>query len=190
MKYGLIFVLSLFFLVSCGNNNDDDRFLNGVNGVNGFNGGFGQQCGINQINGFNNFNNFNNGFGGGPFQMGLARRCGMVLNNGFNGGFNNGFNGGLGGGCFVPGDLQHLADYDYIDAEMIANINEQLETELREVYGIVEPQTEEDVQAYFTQVGFSAGVNTGGGWGGGWGQPFAGPGFAGNPWGFCDQLAL
>jgi len=181
MKYSLIFVLSLFFLVSCGNNNDDNRFLNGVNA-------YGQPCNMNQINGFNNFNNFNNGYQYGynnPYQLEMARRCGYAINNGFNN-FNNGINNGVnGGGCFVPQDLQHLADYDHIDAEMIADVSYEIENELRDVHGIVQPQTEADVEAYYTQVGFSAGVYTGGGYG--WGNPY---GFGGNPYGYCDQISL
>ena len=47
MKYSLILALSLFFLVSCGNDNDDDRFINGVNA-------YGQPCNLNQVNGYNN----------------------------------------------------------------------------------------------------------------------------------------
>lgn len=186
MKYNLILALCLLFLVSCGNDNDDNNRF-GINAL-------GQQCSLNQINGFNNFNNFNNGYQYGaynPYQLEMARRCGYAINNNFNnGGFNNGFNNGINnGGCFVPQDLQHMADYDRIDADMIADLNYEIENELRDVHGIVQPQSEADVAAYYTQVGFSAGVNTGGGFG--YGNPYGfGGGFGGNPWGYCDQIGM
>lgn len=174
MKFSFVFILSLMFLISCGDNDDDNRFVNGIN----------QACGVNTINGYNNFNNFNNGYGYGyysPYQLEMARRCGYAINNGI--GFNNGING-----CYVPADLQHLADYDYIDAQMIDDMTYGLETELRDVHGIVQPQSEADAEAYYTQVGFSAGVYTGGGYGWG-GYPYGG-GWGANPYGFCDQLSL
>lgn len=166
----IVLIFSFLFVYSCGKKNKDNlSYYNAIHG--NYN-----NCGPQAMGAYGNYNNFYNNYQYGyanAYQLEMARRCGYAIAN---------------MNCYMPSN-QVGVQAQRVDVEGVRDFITDIEAELRDVHGWVEP-LESQSHNHYTQSGFNFNFSYryGYNYGYNYGNPYYGHGHYG--YNYCNQIQL